>query len=217
MYYARESEEGKIYYEDNDNDTESIALDDEDEEEESYENKRYIPKKYGIVCYFRKQDERTSENIWNRLASMRTGSNLIHSEFYFARHKKTLSVDSTHPVYMQKGPTKYTNTEKWEGVVIWVTKAEYKGTYKYCKLRLGNQFDSKGIYFFDFRECCTGGIDTWVCSRLMASALVHAGVFSATVNPMSVTPAILRRMLNEKEMQEKYCIEEYDILDVVDE
>lgn len=183
-----------------------------------------ITKKYGIVCYFRKQDEKTSEHVWNVFAEWRSGSNLIHSEFYFTRHKKTLSVDSAHPVFMQKGGAKYANKERWEGLyvnlffcliymyrVIWVHKAQYRHVYNFCKFRLGQAFDSKGIYFFDLRQCCTGYQNKWVCSRLMTAALIDAGILPPEINPMSTTPGSLRKNLDIIKQSGNYVIEKYDI------
>jgi len=174
-----------------------------------------VTTKYGIVCYFRKQDEKTRDHTMNNLASWLTGSDIIHSEFYFTRHETTVSVDSSHPVYMRRDTTnkaRYKDKDKWEGIVIWVPREQYYAAFNYCKKQLGKPFDSKGIYFYPFRQCCTSiSGSSWVCSRLMAGALVSAGIFGPEVNPMQTSPADIYQILMRMKDIGTYPICKYDI------
>lgn len=165
----------------------------EEYEEEENVYTLEVPKKYGVVCYFRKHNEVTKNSIWNVLASMRTGSNLIHSEFYFTKHNVTISIDSQYPVYLRRGGNAYWIKDNWEGWVIWLPKKVYYDIYKTCTQQLGTKFDLPGICCFDFRECCSVPFGyNWICSRLMAYALVKAAVLPPYVNYMRTTPAQLR-------------------------
>ena len=204
-----------LLYEDDDLDR---KYDDEKEQEtEEYNDpdnsiRLHVDKKYGVVCYFRRQDKVTSGYLWNRLAAMRTKSEWIHSEFYFTKHDTTLSVDSAHPVYMRRGGNKYNDTSKWEGRVIWLPREQYYRVYRFCKSQLGRPFDTKGIYCYDLRELCTLPFgQVWVCSRLMTSALVSNDVLPPNINPMKTSPALLMDRLNELEKDGRYSVEIYEM------
>jgi hypothetical protein len=97
---------------------------------------------------------------------------------------------------MIEGGNDYTDSKKWEGVRVFLTEREYNDMFTFCEKELGKPFDKSGIYFFDFKFCCTTPIEdeAWICSRLITKAFIVSGVFDVTVDYKTITPPKLRKL-----------------------
>lgn len=162
----------------------------------------------GIVCCFRKIDERTRKSWMNWFASQWSASPYIHAEFYFMFDAVTVTVDTRKPVTFIDYGNDYSDRNKWECYVIWVHRSNYVRVYNYCRKQERKPFDKSGIYCFGCTRLCTSGSDgeAWICTRLMCEALKKGDVLDYSVDSYSITPTRLRELILE---QNRWNVERY--------
>lgn len=170
--------------------------------------RRKMDEMSGIVCCFRKHDEKTNRSMMNRLAACYTASPYIHAEFYFPADVCTVTVDSRRPVTFIDYGKDYSDPKEWECYVIWVEREQYLRVFNFCRSQEGKPFERSGIWFFFLSRIFTRRADgeSWICCRLMCEALKKGGILPCNIDSHLVTPSSLRELVLELK---GYAVEEY--------
>lgn len=151
-----------------------------------------------VTIFFSHQNEKSAKFFVNRLVEWYEGSDIIHCELYLESDQLTCSIDQNHPVHLiqNKAYAFERFKRKWSGVRLELAWDDYDRMYQYCMRQRGLKFDKTSLYTF----CCshtftTPDRNTWICSRLVSSALQMANVLPGAVDIYEVSPASLREML----------------------
>lgn len=175
-------------------------------------------KLYSITLMFLHQSERSKRFLLNRLAACWTRSSVIHVEIFFEHDMVSCLVGSNIPVRFEQGrvysqriyrenPHIFPDPNKrWESITITLSVEQYDKVYQFCRSQEGRPFDQSSIYCFPFVPCKIDfhpEKEGWICSRLIASALLHAGVLDQSVDIIRISPVDLLNYFKNLSFEKK--------------
>jgi hypothetical protein len=143
-------------------------------------------------------DDKARVHFKNRIAESQTGSPYTHCELYFPITGETYTIDSTRTSGFLKNKD-YTK-RKWEFVELLVPETNYNLVYEYCKKHTGEEFSYATMlsYVFPVGCCVSPKPETWICSRLITSALVEGGVLPSDMTPDGASPKDVRNAVRKR-------------------
>lgn len=174
--------------------------------------------RYRIGIFFLHQNARSKTFFWNRLASLWTGSQIIHVEIYFEHDRTSCSVSSNCPVSFKRNKIySYAHTKKeWECVTLSTDAQTYDDVYQFCRREQGEPFDANSIYCFPFVPCFMDSGDQrgWICSRLVVAAFKSASIFPVEYDEKVFTPAsVLKSLLALTDAKKReYALQHFTIV-----
>ena len=181
-----------------------------------------------LIIGFLHQDRASWKHTTNRFIHTCTGSTVFHCEIVLPAANAVWTVDAGSPVHFTPLNRKTYHDRNWEAYWIHSERWQYDAVRRFLMRQEGKMIDMKGFWGFFLPKWLTGGggdrhaalhstdnsatgndpamaerffrldRERWLCSRLIASALVFADLLPGDIDIEHVTPSGLRTLVLER-------------------
>lgn len=167
---------------------------------------------------FRRNDEHTEKFIENRVASIWTGSDIIHTEFYFPYDNARFSATMRHSAALYQGKSIKNSTMEWWGLCV--SEKQYKDLYAWAK-RKHNEETKIDTRAFWCGFCCgicsdgdAGDGRGYVCSSMMAEGLQESHIMQHSSFSRRISPHDLFRRISTLHALAYWQVSEQEDLEI---